>query len=247
MPGRRPDRESAPGARAKTTGPRRGGSTAEERRKRWQFTTYSPPSRWRQRQGWARSPMPGCRTSTAAATASPRIAGMPVVVVVVDARRLGTVRRWEQDLLTRFPKLHVLTVADVNEDAADDTRARGGRAGAARAPGSNGADRHASGCGRRNSRWTPPRPTSSCSMLTAPSPGVSAAAGSAELAAEVGRQRRRPGRRCMTGVVLAGGGLANSLIAWRLRAAAARRSARAARAAARRSAATTPGRSMAAT
>ena len=41
--------------------------------------------------------------------------GNPVVVVVVDARRLGTVRRWEQDLLTRFPKLHVLTVADVNE------------------------------------------------------------------------------------------------------------------------------------
>lgn len=41
--------------------------------------------------------------------------GHPVVVVVVDARRLGTVRKWEQDLLTRFPKLHVLTVADVNE------------------------------------------------------------------------------------------------------------------------------------
>lgn len=41
--------------------------------------------------------------------------GNAVVVVVVDARRLGTVRKWEQDLLTRFPKLHVLTVADVNE------------------------------------------------------------------------------------------------------------------------------------
>lgn len=41
--------------------------------------------------------------------------GNPVVVVVVDARRLGTVRHWEQDLLTRFPKLHILTVADVNE------------------------------------------------------------------------------------------------------------------------------------
>jgi len=41
--------------------------------------------------------------------------GSPVVVVVVDARRLGTVRRWEQDLLTRFPGLRVLTVADVNE------------------------------------------------------------------------------------------------------------------------------------
>lgn len=41
--------------------------------------------------------------------------GNAVVVVVVDARRLGTVRRWEQDLLTRFPKLHILTVADVNE------------------------------------------------------------------------------------------------------------------------------------
>lgn len=41
--------------------------------------------------------------------------GNEVVVVVVDARRLGTVRRWEQDLLTHFPKLHVLTVADVNE------------------------------------------------------------------------------------------------------------------------------------
>ena len=41
--------------------------------------------------------------------------GNPVVVVVVDARRLGTVKRWEQDLLTRFPKLRVMTVADVNE------------------------------------------------------------------------------------------------------------------------------------
>ena len=41
--------------------------------------------------------------------------GSQVVVVVVDARRLGTVRRWEQDLLARFPKLHILTVADVNE------------------------------------------------------------------------------------------------------------------------------------
>jgi hypothetical protein len=41
--------------------------------------------------------------------------GQPVLVVVVDARRLGTVRRWERDLLERFPGLHVLTVADVNE------------------------------------------------------------------------------------------------------------------------------------
>ena len=41
--------------------------------------------------------------------------GNAVVVVVVDARRLGTVRRWAQDLVTRFPKLHLLTVADVNE------------------------------------------------------------------------------------------------------------------------------------
>jgi hypothetical protein len=41
--------------------------------------------------------------------------GNQVIVVVVDARRLGTVRRWEQDLMTRFPKLHILTVADVNE------------------------------------------------------------------------------------------------------------------------------------
>ncbi len=41
--------------------------------------------------------------------------GSEVVVLVVDARRLGTVRRWEQDLLTRFPELQVLTVADVNE------------------------------------------------------------------------------------------------------------------------------------
>jgi hypothetical protein len=41
--------------------------------------------------------------------------GSQVVVVIVDARRLGTVRRWEQDLLTRFPQLHVVTIADVNE------------------------------------------------------------------------------------------------------------------------------------
>lgn len=41
--------------------------------------------------------------------------GHPVVVVVVDARRLGTVKRWEKGLLTRFPGLHILTVADVNE------------------------------------------------------------------------------------------------------------------------------------
>ncbi len=41
--------------------------------------------------------------------------GSPVVAVVVDARRLGTVRRWEQDLLARFPGLHVMTIADVNE------------------------------------------------------------------------------------------------------------------------------------
>lgn len=41
--------------------------------------------------------------------------GSAVVAVVVDARRLGTVRKWEKELITRFPKLHVLTVADVNE------------------------------------------------------------------------------------------------------------------------------------
>lgn len=41
--------------------------------------------------------------------------GHAVLVLVVDARRLGTVRRWERDLLTRFPQLHVLTVADVHE------------------------------------------------------------------------------------------------------------------------------------
>lgn len=41
--------------------------------------------------------------------------GNPVVAVVVDARRLGTVKHWEQDLRTRFPELHLLTVADVNE------------------------------------------------------------------------------------------------------------------------------------
>ncbi len=41
--------------------------------------------------------------------------GNPVIVVIVDARRLGTVRKWEQDLLRRFPRLHILTVADVNE------------------------------------------------------------------------------------------------------------------------------------
>lgn len=43
-------------------------------------------------------------------------AGQPVVVVVVDARRLATVRRWEQELATRYPKLRLLTVADVNEE-----------------------------------------------------------------------------------------------------------------------------------
>jgi hypothetical protein len=42
-------------------------------------------------------------------------AGGPVVVVVVDARRLGTVRRWAEDLIGRYPKLQLLTVADVNE------------------------------------------------------------------------------------------------------------------------------------
>lgn len=41
--------------------------------------------------------------------------GSPVVAVVVDARRLGTVRRWAEDLVRRFPGLHLLTVADVNE------------------------------------------------------------------------------------------------------------------------------------
>lgn len=41
--------------------------------------------------------------------------GEPLVVVVVDARHLGTVRRWAEDLLTRYPKLQLLMVADVNE------------------------------------------------------------------------------------------------------------------------------------
>jgi hypothetical protein len=41
--------------------------------------------------------------------------GEPLVVVVVDARHLGTVRRWAEDLYTRYPKLQLLMVADVNE------------------------------------------------------------------------------------------------------------------------------------
>ncbi len=41
--------------------------------------------------------------------------GQPLVVVVVDARRLAQVRRWEEQLLTRFPDLPLVTVADVNE------------------------------------------------------------------------------------------------------------------------------------
>ncbi len=41
--------------------------------------------------------------------------GEPVVVVVVDARRLAQVRRWEQQLLTRFPDLRLVTIADMNE------------------------------------------------------------------------------------------------------------------------------------
>lgn len=41
--------------------------------------------------------------------------GQPLVVVVVDARRLGTVQRWARDLLARYPKLGLVTVADVNE------------------------------------------------------------------------------------------------------------------------------------
>ena len=39
----------------------------------------------------------------------------PVLLVVVDARKLGTIRRWEQALSGRFPHLDVVTVADVNE------------------------------------------------------------------------------------------------------------------------------------
>ena len=86
--------------------------------------------------------------------------GNAVVVVVVDARRLGTVRRWEQDLLTRFPKLHVLTVADVNETRPTTVERVSSRArpGACRAE-VTVSDRHRSGCGRGNSRSTPPRPT----------------------------------------------------------------------------------------
>jgi hypothetical protein len=41
--------------------------------------------------------------------------GQPVLVVVVDARRMALVRRWEQQILGRYPDLRVLTVADVNE------------------------------------------------------------------------------------------------------------------------------------
>lgn len=42
--------------------------------------------------------------------------GHPVVAMVVDARRLGSVRRWAQDLVPAFPAVHFLTVADVNEE-----------------------------------------------------------------------------------------------------------------------------------
>jgi hypothetical protein len=41
--------------------------------------------------------------------------GAPVLLVVVDARRLGTVRAWERALSGRYPGLDVVTVADVNE------------------------------------------------------------------------------------------------------------------------------------
>jgi hypothetical protein len=41
--------------------------------------------------------------------------GHPVVAMVVDARRLGSVRRWAEELVPAFPAVHFLTVADVNE------------------------------------------------------------------------------------------------------------------------------------
>lgn len=41
--------------------------------------------------------------------------GTPVVVLVVDARRMGSVRRWAEDLLARLPRLRLLLIADVNE------------------------------------------------------------------------------------------------------------------------------------
>ncbi|MBM4197006.1 MAG: hypothetical protein FJ197_07920 [Gammaproteobacteria bacterium] len=43
--------------------------------------------------------------------------GQVAVVVVVDARRLAQVRRWEEQLLGRYPDLPVVTVADVDEDS----------------------------------------------------------------------------------------------------------------------------------
>src|SRR5262245_5435565 len=41
--------------------------------------------------------------------------GHAVLVIVVDARRLGTVRRWAKEMLPRHPQLHLLTIADVSE------------------------------------------------------------------------------------------------------------------------------------
>jgi hypothetical protein len=41
--------------------------------------------------------------------------GKPVVVVVVDARRLATAGKWAEELVQRFPGLALLTIADVNE------------------------------------------------------------------------------------------------------------------------------------
>lgn len=42
--------------------------------------------------------------------------GHPVVVLVVDARRFGSARRWAEDLVTELPSVHLLMVADVNEE-----------------------------------------------------------------------------------------------------------------------------------
>lgn len=41
--------------------------------------------------------------------------GQPVVVVVVDARRLATGGKWAEELVARDPALQVMVVADVNE------------------------------------------------------------------------------------------------------------------------------------
>jgi hypothetical protein len=60
----------------------------------------------------AQAPLPGLRGGTDSLAAH---AGQPVVLIVVDARRLGQVRHWAEDLMSRFPGLQLLTVADVNE------------------------------------------------------------------------------------------------------------------------------------